>query len=44
MAMTGGKEHTQTEYSVLFAQAGLKLERIIHTNSPTLSILEVIQA
>lgn len=44
MAMTGGKERTQAEYSVLFAQAGLKLERIIHTNSPTLSILEVIQA
>lgn len=44
MAMTGGKERTEAEYASLFANAGLKLERVIYTNSPTLSILEVTKA
>jgi len=41
MAMTGGKERTEKEFAALFAKAGLKLSRIIHTKIPTLSILEV---
>lgn len=44
MAMTGGKERTEAEYASLFANSGLKLERVIYTNSPTLSILEVTKA
>jgi hypothetical protein len=43
MAMTGGKERTESEFSLLFESAGLRLERLIHTNSPTLSILEVVK-
>ncbi|MBL0137191.1 MAG: methyltransferase [Bacteroidetes bacterium] len=44
MAMTGGKERTEAEYASIFEQSGLKLARVIHTNSPTLSILEVTKA
>ena len=44
MAMTGGKERTEGEFSTLFSKAGLRLTRIIHTPSPTLSILEVIKS
>jgi hypothetical protein len=40
MAMTGGKERTEKEFSTLFEKAGLKLIRVIHTPSPTLSIME----
>jgi len=43
MAMTGGKERTEKEFSTLFAKAGLKLTRVIHTPVPTLSVLEVIK-
>ncbi len=43
MAMTGGKERTEKEYSTLFDKAGLKLSRVIHTPIQTLSILEVIK-
>ena len=43
MAMTGGKERTEKEFSTLFAKAGLKLTRVMHTNSPTLSILETVK-
>ncbi|MBS1530800.1 MAG: methyltransferase [Bacteroidetes bacterium] len=44
MAMTGGKERTEKEFCELFAYAGLKLSRVIHTHSPVFSILEVIKA
>ena len=43
MAMTGGRERTQKEFIALFAQAGLKLSRIISTQSPMFSIIEVIK-
>ncbi|MEO5946596.1 MAG: methyltransferase [Chitinophagaceae bacterium] len=41
MAMTGGKERTENEFTSMFTAAGLKLIKVIHTNSPTLCILEV---
>lgn len=43
MAMTGGKERTEQEFSALFSQAGLSLSKVIPTLSPTLSVLEVIK-
>jgi hypothetical protein len=43
MAMTGGKERTEKEFAELFAYAGLKLSKVIHTHSPMFSILEVIK-
>jgi len=43
MAMTGGKERTEKEFVTLFAKAGLKLSQVIHTNAPTLSIVEVVK-
>lgn len=43
MAMTGGRERTEKEFTHLFAQAGLKLSRIIPTHSPLFSIVEVIK-
>lgn len=39
----GGKERTAAEYRELFARAGLKLNRIVSTNSP-FSILEAVAA
>jgi len=39
LVVTGGKERTQTEYAVLFAAAGLRLERVISTSQP-ISVLE----
>lgn len=44
MAMTGGRERTEKEFTTLFAKAGLKLSRVIHTHSPMFSILEVVKA
>lgn len=43
LAMTGGRERTENEFSHLFAHAGLKLLRIIPTHSPMFSIIEVIK-
>lgn len=43
LAMTGGRERTAKEFAHLFAQAGLKLSRIIPTHSPMFSIVEVIK-
>ena len=40
MAMTGGRERTEKEFAALFAKAGLKISRVIHANSPSLSIVE----
>jgi hypothetical protein len=37
----GGKERTETEYSELFAKAGLKLTRIVPTKSPY-SVIEAL--
>ena len=43
LAMTGGKERTEKEFALLFEQAGLKLSRIISTQSPMFSIVEVVK-
>jgi hypothetical protein len=44
LAMTeGGKERTEREFGDLFAQAGLKLERVVPTESPV-SVLEASRA
>jgi hypothetical protein len=39
----GGKERTAEEYEELFAQAGLRLTRIIRTQSPY-SVIEAVAA
>lgn len=41
LAVTGGMERTQNRYERLFAQAGLRLARVIATRGP-LSILEAV--
>jgi len=43
LAMTGGKERTEKEFDSLFANAGLKLSKVIPTHSPMFSILEVLK-
>jgi hypothetical protein len=43
LAMTGGRERTEKEFATLFAQAGLKLSRVISTHSPMFSIVEVFK-
>ena len=43
LAMTGGRERTEKEFASLFANAGLKLSKIIATRSPMFSIVEVIK-
>jgi hypothetical protein len=42
LAMTGGRERTANEFGHLFAEAGLKLSRVIPTHSPMFSIVEVV--
>lgn len=44
LAMTGGRERTEKEFARLFANAGLKLNRIIHTHTPMFSIVEGVKA
>ena len=44
MAMTGGRERTEKEFTALFAKAGLRLNRIVPTHSPMFSIVEVVKA
>jgi hypothetical protein len=34
LAMPGGKERTESEYSELLAKAGLRLNRVVPNNSP----------
>ncbi|MBS1600708.1 MAG: methyltransferase [Bacteroidetes bacterium] len=43
LAMTGGRERTEKEFSSLFTKAGLKLSRVIPTHSPLFSIVEAIK-
>jgi len=43
LAMTGGRERTEKEFATLFAQAGLKLLKVIPTHSPMFSIVEVVK-
>lgn len=40
LAMTGGRERTEKEFAELFDRSGLKLCRVIPTQSPMFSILE----
>lgn len=44
LVMTGGRERTATEWKKLVEQSGLKLSRIISTDSPMSSIVEVVKA
>jgi len=44
LAMTGGKERTEEEFSYLLYQSGLKLTRVIPTHTPMFSILEAVKA
>lgn len=44
LAMTGGRERTEREFSALFAQAGLRLRRVIPTHSPLFSVVEAVKA
>ena len=39
----GGRERTEAEYRALFAQAGLKLDRIVATPSPV-AVIEASRA
>ncbi|MBS1930615.1 MAG: methyltransferase [Bacteroidetes bacterium] len=43
LTMTGGRERTEKEFTELFSKAGLKLHRVIPTQSPMFSILEVVK-
>jgi len=43
LAMTGGRERTEKEFASLFAKAGLRLSRVIHTHSPMFSIVEAVK-
>ena len=43
LAMTGGRERTEAEFSDLFDRAGLRLARVIHTHTPLFSIIEAIK-
>jgi hypothetical protein len=40
---TGGRERTEAEFSALLSSAGLKLARIVRTESP-LSVIEAFTA
>jgi hypothetical protein len=43
MLIIGGRERTKKEFSVIFAQAGLKMTRVVPTKCP-LSIVEGVRA
>jgi SAM-dependent methyltransferase len=43
LVSAGGKERTRQEYKELFARAGLKLNRIVPTESPY-SVIEAVEA
>jgi hypothetical protein len=38
--MTGGRERTEAEHAALFARAGLKLTRVV----PTQSVVSIVEA
>jgi hypothetical protein len=44
LAMTGGRERTEKEFAALFGETGLKLSRVIPTQSPMFSIVEAVKA
>jgi hypothetical protein len=43
MLIVGGRERTEKEFGEIFAEAGLKLRRVIPTKCP-LSIVEAVRA
>jgi hypothetical protein len=43
MAVAGGRERTEKEWGTLFTKAGLKLNTVIHTHSPMLSVIEAVK-
>jgi hypothetical protein len=43
LAMTGGRERTEKEFAVMLGEATLKLSRVIPTQSPMFSIVEVVK-
>jgi hypothetical protein len=43
LALAGGRERTETEYSALFAKAGLRLSRVVRTSSP-FCVIEAVKA
>jgi hypothetical protein len=43
MLIIGGRERTKKEFAALFAEAGLKLTRVVPTKGP-LSIVEGVRA
>jgi hypothetical protein len=43
LAMTGGRERTEEEFSRMLKMSGLKLNRVIHTHSPLFSIVEAVK-
>ncbi len=44
LSMTGGRERTEAEFAQLFRRAGLKLSRVVHTQSPLFSVVEAVEA
>ena len=44
MLLTGGRERTVPEYEALFANAGLKLTRVLPTAHPAVDVIEVVAA
>jgi hypothetical protein len=43
LAMAGGRERTEAEFAALFAAAGLRLSRVVHTQCPY-NVIEAVQA
>ena len=44
LVMTGGKERSEAEWAGLFAKVGLKLNRVVATPSPMISVVEAFKA
>ena len=44
MLLTGGRERTEEEYRTLFAQASLRLARVLPTAHPAVEIIETVAA
>ena len=42
MLLSGGRERTTEEYSILLGKAGLRLDRIVPTRHPAIAILEAV--
>ena len=44
LAMTGGKERTEREFTELLEQSGLKVTQVIPTHTPMFSIIEAVKS